>query len=78
MRLHYSTAQAGRLPSGLGVREPWANRLAEAKQQCRRACKPSCWCGFRRFRCWLPRSNVQVACQAKAGPRVLPSALAKA
>ena len=29
------------------------------------------WCGFRRFRCWLPRSNVQVTCTANAGNRVL-------
>ncbi len=28
----YPTAQAGRLPSGVGVRESWANRLEEAEQ----------------------------------------------
>jgi len=31
----------------------------------------ACWCGFRRFRCWLSRSNVQVAFKANAGNRVL-------
>jgi hypothetical protein len=30
----------------------------------------ACWCGFRRFRCWLSRSSVQVALQAKADNRV--------
>jgi hypothetical protein len=30
----------------------------------------SCWCGFRRFRCWLSRSNVQVIRKADAGDRV--------
>jgi hypothetical protein len=30
----------------------------------------SCWCGFRRFRCWLSRSNVQVVRKANAGDRV--------
>jgi len=30
----------------------------------------SCWCGFRRFRCWLSRSNVQVVRKANADDRV--------
>ena len=30
----------------------------------------SCWCGFRRFRCWLSRSNVQVVRTATADNRV--------
>src|SRR4051794_23539351 len=30
----------------------------------------SCWCGFRRFRGWLSRSNVQVFRKANADDRV--------
>src|SRR5437879_4199788 len=30
----------------------------------------SCWCGFRRFRCWLPSSHVQAARTAHADNRV--------
>ena len=38
-----------------------------------------CWCGFRRFRCWLSRSNVQVVRKANADDRVpVPGALANA
>src|SRR5271170_2642456 len=33
----HPAAKAGRLPSGVGVREPWANRLEEAMQISRRS-----------------------------------------
>jgi hypothetical protein len=36
-RPDHPTAKAGRLPSGVGVRERWSNRLEEAMQKCRRS-----------------------------------------
>jgi len=33
-------------------------------------CNALSWCGFRRFRCWLSRSNVQIVLKANAGDRV--------
>ena len=37
LRPDHPTAKAGRLPSGVGVCEWWANRFEEAKQKCRRS-----------------------------------------
>ncbi len=63
-----------RKPADFPLVLAYVNReLTDLRKQSRNVggAQRSCWCGFRRFRCRLSRSNVQVVLKANAGNRVL-------
>ena len=62
-----------RKPADFPLVLAYVNReQTDLRKQCRNVggAQRSCWCGFRRFRCWLSPSNVQVVRKANADDRV--------